>query len=194
MDRYLGKNIISLGLYFGETNKGDDVPPSRSEPDERYSRWVLHLARIQRIYESINLLVRFFGQVTPDRLLPMEQVIIGGYGTVRGYEPSILIGDSGYVFSTEFLFAPPFIGKKYLFGERISQMVQFAVFFDTGGVYISDPLPGEDERESLTGYGVGLRLYYKENFSFKFDVGFPTEKKFDKKETQCYFSFSYNLF
>jgi hemolysin activation/secretion protein len=75
--------------------------------------------------------------------------------------------------------------------QRVGQMVQFAMFFDNGGVYTTDEEADEDGNEFLSGWGVGLRLFYKERFRFKFDVGWPIHdretKVLDDKNTYYYF-------
>ncbi|RJR30472.1 MAG: ShlB/FhaC/HecB family hemolysin secretion/activation protein, partial [Desulfobacteraceae bacterium] len=126
LDRFLGKNFISFSFIAGDLDPDDRIPPSRlrAEEDDKFMKMNLSLARIQRLYESINLLVRFYGQTTNSRVVPFEQFVIGGYGSVRGHEPALFIGDSGYTFSTELMFPPPFLGQKSLFGQRVAQMVQ----------------------------------------------------------------------
>ena len=69
------------------------------------------------------------------------------------------------------------MGDKVLFNQRIGQTVQLALWFDTGGVFITDTLPGEEKDQYLSGYGGGIRLYYKDRFTFRFDLAFPTDKK-----------------
>ena len=92
------------------------------------------------------------------------------------------------------MFAPPFMGDKTLFGQRVAQMAQFALFFDTGGVYISDPQPGEYNSEYLSGYGAGLRLFYKHYFTFKYDLGFPVNQRSGEDDFVHYFYVSFNVF
>jgi len=184
LDRFLGKNIASLSWYRGTVKPDKKAPPSRENFRKRFQRYSIDLARIQQIYGYTNFMIRGSGQITGDRLLPMEQTIIGGYGTVRGHEPSLFLGDSGYVVSGELMLAPPFLGDKTIKGQKIGQMVQLALFFDHGAVYNTDPEPGESRSEFLSGYGGGIRFFYKDIFSFKLDVGFPTTKKTAKEEKE----------
>lgn len=194
LDRFLGKNILSFGIYYGEVDLDEKYIPSRLKADTSFSRYKLSLARIQRIFGYTNLMVRGTGQYSEDRLFPVEQTIIGGYGTVRGQPTSLFLGDSGYYASSELMFAPPFMGDKTLFGQRVAQMAQFALFFDTGGVYISDPQPGEYNSEYLGGYGVGLRLFYKNYFTFKYDLGFPVNQQTGADNYIHYFYVAFNVF
>ena len=194
VDRYLGKTIASLELHAGDVSFDNITPPSRQEIDDDYYYVDASLTRVQKIYGYTNLLLRFQGQYSPDRLLPIEQFPIGGYFWVRGHEPATFLGDSGYTFTTELLFAPPFLGDKTLFNQRVGQMVQLAAWFDTGAVYISDTLLGEEKSEYLHGYGGGVRLYYKDRFTFRFDLGIPTDEKEIGKDRYYYVESSFGFF
>jgi len=195
MDRYLGKNIASLGYFTGDIRQHTDIAdPSREDSGKHFARFSLNVARVQKIPYGDNtiLLLRASGQTTDDRLLPVEQTVLGGYGTVRGHAPSQFLGDSGYNVSSEIMFAPFLISDKKLFGQTLGQMIQFACFFDHGGVFITEskPEPTEYESEYLSGYGGGVRLFYKDFLTFKFDVGFPTHRTENDDDHYLYFSIS----
>lgn len=195
LDKYLGKNIVTLGGYSGKLEEDQEYPFSRLEADEFYTKFSLNAVRIQKVYGNTSLLVRGTGYWTKDRLLPVEQTIIGGYGTVRGHDPSLYLGDKGYILSAELMMAPPFIEGMTLFGQKISQLAQIALFYDHGGVFIVDPIPPDEQKsEYLGGYGWGVRLYYKDMFSFKYDMGFPMKQKEDGDDLYHYFQASWNFF
>lgn len=194
VDRYLGKTIFSLELHTGNVDFGSRTPPSRLEIDEEYVYLNTYLTRIQKIYGYTNLLLRLQGQYSPNRLLPIEQFPIGGYFWVRGHEPATFLGDTGYTFSSEILFAPPLLGDKTLFNQRVGQMLQLAAWFDTGSAHVTDALSGEKKNQNLSGYGGGLRLYYNDRLTFRFDIGWPTDRKDEGKSNYLYFSGTYGFF
>lgn len=175
LDQFLGKTFASFSYSHGVVDTTRQIPISRINYDKRFDVARLDLIRVQKIYGYTNVMLRFNGQLCGDRLVALEQSVLGGFGTVRGHAPASFLGDSGYVFSTELMFAPPFISDKVVphLNQRVGQMVQFAMFFDNGGVYTTDEEADEDGNEFLSGWGVGLRLFYKERFRFKFDVGWP---------------------
>ncbi len=188
VDRFLGKNIVSLGYRRGEVKFNSEMPASRLNVDKRFESYAINIARIQRVYGYTNFLLRGTAQFSNDRLLPMEQMVLGGYGTVRGHKPTLFLGDYGYTVSGELMSAPPFIADKTVFGQRIAQMVQLAIFFDHGGVYNMDAQAGEHESEYLSGYGAGIRLFYKNKVRLKFDVAFPTtEREEDERDKAFYY-------
>jgi hemolysin activation/secretion protein len=195
IDKYLGKSIVTLSGYSGKLEEDPDYPYSRLDVDEFFAKFSLNAVRIQKIYGNINLMLRGTGYWTKDRLLPVEETIIGGYGTVRGHDPSLYLGDKGYVLSAELMMAPPYIENMTLFGQKISQLAQIAFFYDHGGVFIVDPIPPDEQKsEYLGGYGWGVRLYYKDTFSFKYDMGFPVSKKENGDDYYHYFQASWNFF
>ncbi len=196
LDRFLGKNIVSLGYYWGNVDPDTEIEPSRLKFRKRFQKILLSTARIQKIYGYTNFMLRASGQLSGDRLLPIEQSIIGGYYTVRGHDPSIYLGDSGYNISGELMFAPPLIADKTVFGQRVAQMVQLALFYDHAGVFNNDLVSSADEYKSeyLSGYGGGIRFYYKDVFSLKYDVGFPRKRTTEESELYNYIQMSFNFF
>ena len=194
LDRFLGKNIINFQYVHGRLDQNEKYVPSRLNVDDYFDRLKLNATRIQRIFGNTNIMVRGSGQFSNYRLLPIEQFVIGGYGTVRGYDPATYLGDSGYYVSTELMFAPPFIGEKTLFGQRVAQLVQFALFYDHGGAFTTNTEPDEISSEFLSSYGGGFRLYYKDIFTFKYDIGFPVDREERKDNFINYFMVSFNLF
>lgn len=91
------------------------------------------------------------------------------------------------------MFAPPFLGDKILFQQRVAQFIQFAIFYDHGRVYTNEPMEGELKSTSLSGYGCGVRLFYKDIFSLKYDFGVARDKIEDEPERLNYFQVSINF-
>ena len=134
-----------------------------------------------------ELSMSFRGQWSAgNRLVPQFEQVIGGLYSVRGYEQSVLAGDSVLVFSTEYRFhLPRALGIQpvpaELFGEPFRFVPQnvfgrpdwdliFRAFFDVGRTFISDKLPFEVE-QTLMGTGVGIQLQLKQNLDFRVDWG-----------------------
>jgi len=195
LDRFLGKSIATFTYSYGEVDVGDPVP-LRNNYDDTFSKFNLHYIRIQKVYGYINLMARVAAQYTDQRVLAIEQSVIGGYGTARGHEAASFLGDSGFTLSAELMLPPPFIAERTYFGQRLGQMVQFSAFVDHSEVYTNEPDENMEETkwEYMTGVGFGLRLYYKNMLSFKYDIAFPTEKEAYDDSVYHYFQFSWNAF
>ena len=190
LDRFLGKNLVSLGYYRGSVLPNSRAPATRPNADLRFNHYNVSLARIQKVYGNINVMARASAQTSNRNMLPIEQMAIGGYGTVRGHDTSLFLGDSGFTASVELLSAPPYIADKVILGQRVAQMVQLAAFYDYGRVYYSDPQLGDPGKQRLDGYGAGIRLYYKDLFSFKFDAALPVRKKTENEDNMYYYFMS----
>jgi hemolysin activation/secretion protein len=194
LDRFLGKNIVFFDYRHGHLEPQTEHQWSNTDAAPSYQIVKLDLARIQKIYGYTSLLARGSGQYSTERLVSSEQIVLGGYGSVRGWEPATTIGDAGYTLSAELMMAPPFVEDKKLFGLRATQMFQLAAFYDFGQIYANDPPAGTLDTETLAGAGFGVRLFYKDRFTFKYDAGFPVNKLHGEPSVIHYFLGSINFF
>jgi len=163
-----GRNFVTLGLFQGLGHafgamENNDPRSSRLGADNRFTRFNLNLARLQRIHERMSLILRAAGQTSTDSLVAGEQFSLGGPDTVRGYPQGEVLGDDAYNVSAEVRLSP-------LPNKEIAQL---AFFIDHGAVSIKKQVPGQSKYDDLTGAGVGVRLYLPYNVNFRFDVGFP---------------------
>ena len=121
-------------------------------------------------------------QLTPDKLLPIEQFTMGGRESVKGYRPNLEVGDIG-VFSTIELRIP--LTKEENWGK-----ISLIPFFDWGII-------GNNDRE-ITGttnffasVGLGLRYQLKDDWEIRLDYAFPLSKAegFGETNTEQRFTF-----
>jgi len=194
LDRYLGKNIVFFDYRRGWLEPQEEYSWSDTSASSSFSVFKLDLARIQKVYGYTSLLARASGQYSSHNLVSSEQMVAGGYGSVRGHEPASEIGDAGYQLTAELMMPPPFVSDKKMFGQRVTQMIQLAGFYDFAQVYINDPQPGYLHTQTLAGTGFGLRVFYKDRFVFKYDCGFPVNKHDGKEDVIHYFLASVNFF
>lgn len=194
LDRFLGKNIVSVTGRMGHITPDNRYPNTRQNVPLSFWRANADVARVQKLFGFTSLLVRASGQITEDRLLPSEEFSLGGYGSVRGWEPTSFLGDYGYSASGELLFAPPGLAEKQVFGQRLAQMFQLALFYDLGRVYVNEPTTDEYRTETAFGYGWGFRIFYKDRFTFKYDLGIPTAPLEGKPNHVHYFLGTFKFF
>lgn len=140
------------------------------------------------------------GQLTTgdERLIPQKQQFAGGFFSVRGYEESIVAGDSGVIASAEYrlhlsrLLKPASLldedlGERSntLFGQRFNYRAPdlygapdwnliLRGFVDYASLEINESRPDEVEHELMSA-GVGIELQLKRNINIRADYGYALE-------------------
>ncbi len=125
------------------------------------------------------------------RLIPNFEQVVGGLYTVRGYEESVVAGDSVVVFSAEYRFhLPQALGIDPNAGELFGQTFRYKpqqpygradwdlvlkAFLDVGRAVNSDRETFERDN-TLIGTGVGVDFSFKRNFSLRIDWGVALEE------------------
>jgi hemolysin activation/secretion protein len=163
-----GRNFLSVYGFqgLGKTLGGmadNDPMATRQGADNRFTKVDVTVSRIQSLFKDVFFILRGTGQISTGPLAIIEQFLLGGPDSVRGYQLGERLGDEGYAVSAEVRY--PFL--KY---------AQLALFVDHGGARLRNPEIGEKKSQFLTGAGPGLRVnlpYYET--AVRLDVGFPIE-------------------
>lgn len=149
------------------------------------SDWENPESSLATLAHEVSLSLR--GQYAFDsRLVPNYEQVVGGLYTVRGYEESVVAGDSVVVFSAEYRFhLPQALGidpnPGELFGSTFRYKPQqpygradwdlvLKGFLDIGRAVNSNRESFERDN-TLIGTGVGAELLFKRNFSLRIDWG-----------------------
>jgi hemolysin activation/secretion protein len=157
---------------FGELLGGMDnnaLQTTRQGADNRFTKATLTTGRIQGLAHGVLLVMRANGQATTGPVVVIEQMLLGGPDSVRGYQLGERFVDEGYTVSAE---------TRVPFFPSVLGSTQAAVFIDHGAGRLRNPQPGEKPSSSLTGTGVGLQTelsYFSTRL--RFDVGFPIGPK-----------------
>ncbi len=168
-----GRTYVSLYGFqgLGQVLGGmdDNASLSRDGADNRFTKATLNLGRIQSLGHDVLLIVRASGQATTGPVVVIEQMLLGGPDSVRGYQLGERFVDEGYIVSAETRvpFFPSMLGS-----------TQAAAFIDYGAGRLRNPQPGEQASSSLTGTGVGLQTelpYFSTRL--RADLGFPIGPK-----------------
>lgn len=160
--------------------------PNQSSRDYSFLRpgatsyWLYGRERARFVYatpKNYSLELLFRAQLSTNALLPSEQMGIGGYDTVRGYDERQLNVDEGILASAEFRFPPMRFFS--FFGKSRFDTLQFLGFVDYGlgdnhHAHSLDPI---DDREYLLGTGLGLRYAWNPFLSLRLDLGFKLHQK-----------------
>jgi hemolysin activation/secretion protein len=136
----------------------------------------LFLTRLFKLPLSNILIIRGYGQYSPDALPSAEEIQIGGAYSVRGYTEGLLIGDRGYNLSIEDRWPIPFLHNV---SPWLAERLQGAVFFDMGQTWLDKSnaryitgFSGSSKNTLLLGAGVGLRARMTQYMQAFLDLGF----------------------
>ncbi len=111
------------------------------------------------------------GQIARTNLQPSEEIGLGGYGSVRGYDFREVNGDNGFILSNEVLL-PPLHPLAQAHLSRIEDRLRFLAFMDYGGVSDARRIPGDPAVRYLWSIGLGLRYHLSRYLYVRFDYGF----------------------
>jgi hemolysin activation/secretion protein len=110
------------------------------------------------------------GQLSSQNLLPIEQIGLGGFNTVRGYTERQLNYDSGVLSTFELHFPklPVFSAKR---DKQFHDDLECILFLDGGYGSNHNLLPGEPNSGFIAGTGPGLRYNYHPYINASLDWG-----------------------
>ena len=154
-----------LGTLFGGMSPHNPYV-SRFGATDLFTLVRAHGAHIWRVYGDDYVIFRSDAQLGFDPLPVTEEFSLGGPDSVRGYQQSEYLGDSGWDMSGEF---------RLPLWRRKQDIVQMAFFLDTGFSTIRYPLPGQTAKDHLTGGGFGFRAALGKSTSARIDFGFPLQ-------------------
>jgi hemolysin activation/secretion protein len=187
-----GQTSFGLEGYYSPGDLTDNNTDShfnqlRQGAKANYLYGRLTAQRVTRLPYDFTLVIRGTAQASNERLLPSEQLGVGGYNTVRGYEERLANGDEGWIVNTELrtpairlpgLYRSPTIEPDYL---------QFLVFFDYGAIHTIDRVVGDPKDASLSSVGAGVRFTVSKNLTARFDYGYQlTDRELSTKHSRAH--------
>jgi hemolysin activation/secretion protein len=175
-DDYGSTSASATGFFSpgGMSNNNDDTDymATRAGARSNYIYGQFTLNRVTRLPYDFTLTTRGLLQESDANLLPSEQLGMGGYATVRGYDERETNGDNGFLLSAE-VATPPVSIADALGITAVKDQLQFLGFVDYGGTSLHQIQPSDDNPNSnLLGVGPGLRYVINPYVSLRFDYGF----------------------
>ncbi len=153
-DSWLGRTYYGLtwrqGVPWFGANPQNDPGATISGTPGSFSIFQADLARTQSlVYGGSYLVLRGTGQLSTQNLPPVEQFVLGGYYTVRGFSLGQYAGDNGYALTAEVVVPVPYL----------RDWVQMVGFIDNGGIaFVSPDKAAGQKTQFATGAGGGLRF------------------------------------
>ncbi len=183
----------SPGPWLGDMS---DADYNRLRPDAK-NQWVYLRGILRYLYRFSNgWCCELWGtaQVSSQNLLPSEQLGIGGYDTVRGYEERQLNYDGGIILNGEI--RSPALS---LIGRKINKVgkdaLQFLLFLDYGYGRDHNIVSGAPIGDYLLGTGPGVRYTLNPWLTARLDWGIKLHRQaiFTGGETMVHFALSLNI-
>ncbi len=189
-----GRTTFGLEAYYSpgglaEYNNDANFNNLRVGAKAAYLYARLNVERLTRLPYGFSWVLSGWLQGATERLLPSEELALGGYNTVRGYDERVVNSDDGWIVDNE-LRAPPFSPGDLLHMPYLRDQIQFLGFFDYGSARVIDvnPQDGADPNKTLYSAGVGFRYTLHKNLSVRFDYGWPlTEHNINEYSSRASF-------
>lgn len=158
--------IYSPGNVLGHNNYAA-FDSLRAASQAKYWYAKAELDRLIRLPLGFSALLHTAGQYSNTRLLPTEQMLAGGYQTVRGFNESSVRGDRGIIANMELNL--PMLHLAKIAGKHADNLNTF-VFYDFAylesvGDFASEP------NVNLQSAGVGLRYSLNNNLDLRLAYG-----------------------
>ncbi len=159
--------------------------------DSKYVKADLKLRRYQKLPFGLMGVFKTDAQYSPNKLLVPEKMYLGGSSTVRGYDPLISMGDTGFNSSVEIRKELPFIDN--LLPARLKHLegkFQVGCFYDCG--YVRDMNMSYEPLHTNFLQSVGVTFYVPLTrlVTANLNVGMPIGSKIsDNQDVR----FSFNL-
>lgn len=170
-----GQTSFGVEGYFSpgdltSKNEDEDFELLRSDTKADYVYGRINAERVTKLPVDFTWVLRGSLQFANDRLMPSEELGVGGYRSVRGFLERQTNGDEGYTLSTE-VRTPPWRLGNSLGVPNGMDMLQFLAFCDYGSAHIIDAQLDEDTNVVLASAGFGVRYAISQNLNFRFDYG-----------------------
>ena len=185
---YFKNGSSTLLAASSQFNVGfDALDATRTELgiDGIFWSWRGDFQYLKALNESRNVVLatRLTTQLTPARLLPSEQITVGGIGSVRGYRPNLGVADNGALGTLE-LRLPLVRDSQY--GE-----IQIIPFTDIGTIW-NNGRETTGTTNTFASVGLSLRYRLRDFWESRIDYGIPliAPQGFGATDTEDRFSFA----
>lgn len=174
-----------IGGLGATTTNLESRPLSRALGSASFTKVNLNLSRAQYLPAGLTLELSAIGQATGDALLVSEQFGVGGDDFGRAFDPSQVLGDSGYALRAEL--QRPFFYKVDGLGQMVTQPY---IFYDYGQVFRKFTTAAERSSDALSSAGLGVRHSLSNTLLLQGEVASPlvrTDSSADRG-TRLFFS------
>lgn len=152
---------------FSFSPHGDGFPLTSRQAETQFFKYEFVLQRRHRLPFQTELTTRLSGQLSPNKLVPQEELFMGGATTVRGYPDSDYGADQGLVWNVEWRVPLYFIPRDWKLSRdsmALQDRVRLVSFFDQGYGRLNDASERELRSRTLLGAGGGFEVRLWDHF------------------------------
>jgi hemolysin activation/secretion protein len=178
-DRW-GGWALGQGVYFGLPTFGSDWALASGGGSESFFKYTYSVTRLTQLPWRTKAVWDFQGQLSPDHLLPQEQLFLGGANSIRGYPESDYGADQALQSRLDYLLPPygmPETWKMPFDNIPLKDELNAFAFFDTGYGRMHDPTGNIPRSDFLMGTGGGFELRFRNYITARMMWGVPLGDK-----------------
>ena len=171
----LGGTSLFQVVSFGMPNRGDGYPLASRGGEHSFFKYHANLSRQLKMPWKTYIMANGELQLSPDRLLPQEQIFMGGAESVRGYPESDYGADQGAILQLEYWLPTNFFPETWHLPydtTPIRNRLKFLGFFDQGYGRVRSPTSSDVKSSYLAGIGFGGDFAFRENLSLRIEWGY----------------------
>jgi len=190
---------LGQGVYFGLPTRGDGYPLASRGGEHSFVKYTYSLTRLTALPWRMKAIWDVQGQFSPNKLLPQEQLFLGGANSIRGYPESDYGADQGFQSRFDYLIPVYGIPEKWRLPFDTLPMkdqLSLIAFCDVGYGRTHDPnaASGEPRSDFMLGVGGGFEVRFRKNFTGRLMWGVPLGDKpiTEAGKSQLHFSFNTN--
>ncbi len=162
------ERVVALRSTFSVGIDALGATVTRTPPTGRFFSWLGQAQYVRRVFRDWELLARGSLQLSNDPLFPIEQFVLGGVSTVRGYREYLAATDNAVVGTLELRVPVGRLPVPFLGANTDAGTIQLAPFYDHGfGWNTRRATPSNSNLSSvglgvrwLIGFGTAAEVYY----------------------------------
>ena len=170
------KPEFSQGMNFFGARRQSEY--SSRDASNTPTKVTLLASHSQRLVKDFQAVLKFNGQYASEKLMPQEELYMGGIDSIRSYPSGDYLADTGFFTNMEVL-VPAFFMPDWLkvpYGEKpIKDEITGVFFFDYGYGMKRGMINGEQSKRNMSSLGAGVRIRLLNQATLRLEWGFPLQ-------------------
>ena len=185
------------GLYCGLPTFGNGWALASGGGQQSFIKFTGSLTRLTQLPWQTRAVWDVQTQFSHSKLLPQEQLFLGGANSVRGYPESDYGADEAIQSRLDYLLPPykmPETWKLPFDNIALKDQLNPLAFFDTAYGRAHDPSNTEERKDFLMGVGGGFELRFRKDLTARIMWGVPLGDKpiTEAGKSQLHFTLNFN--